>query len=270
MKPLFISNKKDKDTIVTNKGSTVTMCVDNIILDQQKNHTLPLVEADVAWCSPNIFSSGPNKNNVFKFSWYNNAIINATYVDFTCNFDDGLYNLDQFQRQLDIFCLDNAGESPLFKLEPNTATSKIYVHFLSNYIKLDVSGTDNVFQILGFNSSSGVLGSVSYYNDFYESDNKAKFNNVTNILINCSIIHGSYLNSIQSNVLSSIIPDVEPYSMILYRPNYFMKVPITTHSISQITFNLTDQEGTNISFLPNTNYTENESWHIRLVIEEEK
>lgn len=264
MIPIFIKNKSQDNTIISNNGSTVTLfCNPAIMLDYKKKYTLSLVEADISWVSPNIIS-GRNNRLIFLTDLTNTGI----YTCWTHLIPTGLYSLDELQREIDRACQDKVNESGLFKLEANTATSKIYIHFTSNKIKLSCIGVDNVLQVLGFLPTSGVLGPVDTANDFYEGDEKASLNNVSNIMVNCSIIHGSYINSTESNTLASILPDVEPYSLIQYRPNFLIKVPITRNSISQLTVNLTDQDGNALNFMgTNNNY---ELWHIRLVIEEEK
>lgn len=260
---LFVSNTASDNVIVNNNGSSVTMFLTPpVVLDPNKKYTLSLVEADISNVNPNIISG---VNSTFSYTWDN---IQQTYHQFPT----GLYSLDELQRQIDRYTQDDVNQAPLFKLEANTATSKIYIHYLSTRVKLNTNSygnSDCVLKLLGFDNQS-YIGPIDTAGDYFESDNKATLNNLTNILVNCNIIHGSFLNSKQGNVLASIMPDVEPYSMIQYRPNFLLKVPLTTHNISQLVVNLTDQNGNSISFMPDQNGINYEKWHVRLIIEEEK
>jgi hypothetical protein len=123
--------------------------------------------------------------------------------------------------------------------------------------------------LIGYTASDGVLGPVQYVNDFYEGS-KAKLNNVLNIYIKASFVNGSYMNSTNSNILASVTPDVEPFSTIMYRPQYPIFVPISDPSLSNITFQLVDQNNNpiNVGVIDGSTDTP-ELWSARICIKED-
>ena len=96
-------------------------------------------------------------------------------------------------------------------------------------------------QILGYVPSDGILGPVAHVNDYVEGMN-ARLANVQNVLVLASFVSGSYQNAQAKNVLASVTPDVSPYSVIMYRPNMPIWVPVSQDVLETITFQLVDQD----------------------------
>ena len=135
--------------------------------------------------------------------------------------------------------------------------------------KIDCAGGDNMMQILGYPATSGVLGPVTYKNDFYEGDN-AQLNNIQNVLLRASFVSGGYKNAQAGNVLQSITPDVEPYSTILYRPNKCIYVPVSQNVLDTMTFQLFDQDGNLLNLgVHDTDSDPPERWSARIIIVDE-
>ena len=123
-------------------------------------------------------------------------------------------------------------------------------------------------QILGYPSSTGILGPVSHVNDFYEG-NKCELNNIQNVYLLGSFVNGSYMNGQSKNVMCSVTPDVEPFSNIMYRPQMVLKVPVCQSLLDNITFQLVSQDFTPINLGvidPTTDIPE--KWSARIAIEE--
>ena len=193
---------------------------------------------------------------------------NGVLTTFTHHFSQGLYSLNAIQDEMNRCTQADVQNSALFILEADTSTSHIFIHFKSTTCKLDCSGADNIMQILGYTSSEGLLGPVTYVNDFYEG-NTCQLNNVQNVLLIASFVNGSYKNEQSQNVLCSVTPDVFPYSTIQYRPNLNIYVPVTQNILDTISFQLVDQTGKPINMGVNNNGDTAELWSARIVIVEE-
>ena len=75
------------------------------------------------------------------------------------------------------------------------------------------------------------------------SPNKASIINLTQILVNCSVVRQSYINSQQSQVLYAFAPNYQPYAMIAEKPIQIMYLPINCNVVTSIRIWLTDQDG---------------------------
>ena len=97
--------------------------------------------------------------------------------------------------------------------------------------------------ILGFPASTGTIGNLSAAG-YVEGTQQANLNSLQNILISSDITTGSYMNSLNSNIIASVIPDVTSYSTIIYKPYHPLRLPlINIAQIDQMTITLTDQNG---------------------------
>ncbi len=152
-----------------------------------------------------------------------------------------MYTVQAIQEEINRATQAAVQNNKLFVLEPDTSTSHIYIHFMTTTAQIVCTGNDNMMQILGYPASAGTLGPVLYTNDFYEGDN-AQLNNIQNVLVLASFVNGSYYNSQAKNVLASVTPDVKPYSIIMYRPQKCIYVPVTQNILDTITFQLVDQD----------------------------
>ena len=142
----------------------------------------------------------------------------------------------------------------------------MYIHFLSTTASIDCRGDDNMLQILGIDKTAGIIGPVTYYNDYYEGDN-AKLKSIQNLYVLASFVSGSYQNSQSKNVLGAVTPDVAPYSVVLYRPQQPIYVPVTQNVLDTITFQLVDQDNKELNLGVHDPLTdEPERWSMRIVI----
>ena len=83
---------------------------------------------------------------------------------------------------------------------------------------------------------------------------------------NNNFVTGSYYNAQSKNVLASVTPDVKPYSVITYRPQKCMYVPITQNVLDTITFQLVDQDSKAINLGVNAPSEQYESFSARIII----
>ncbi len=120
--------------------------------------------------------------------------------------------------------------------------------------------------LLGFPKSDGEIG--GYNTALYDlSETQANLNTVQNYIIKCDITTGSYENSQLSNVIASVIPDVSPFSTIIYKPVLPIRCPINVKRIESITITLTSQDGDSVDFNTNGGQRDPERWSVLLSIE---
>ena len=80
---LYITNKAGSGKSVSTLGNSVTINLNQpILLDEKKKYNMRLLQANIVYCSPNVYT---NVNNVLSYS-YNN-------VAKTITFDQGLYSM---------------------------------------------------------------------------------------------------------------------------------------------------------------------------------
>lgn len=258
---LFVSNTDTK--VTSNNGSKINLSLNPpIILDPNKKWFASIFEMDVVYCFANILTG---VNDQFKYREVKGGIPTS----FTHTLSQGIYTWKAIQEQINRFTQEDLQNDNLFVLEPDTSTSHMYVHYLSTTASIDCRGDDNMMQIMGFDPSAGIMGPVTYYNDYYEGDN-SRFNNIQNLYVVASFVSGSYQNSQAKNVLGAVTPDVAPYSTILYRPQQPIYVPVTQNILDQITFQLVDQDNNVLNLgVHDVNSDDPERWSLRVIIKSE-
>ena len=125
---------------------------------------------------------------------------NGTLAALSHTIQQGIYTWRALQDQINRCTQTDVQNNALFILEPDTSTSHMFIHFMSTTCKIDCTGSDNMMQILGYTAADGVIGPVSYNNDYVEGDN-ALLNNIQNVLLLASFVSGSYKNAQSGNVL---------------------------------------------------------------------
>ena len=217
---------------------------------------------DIVYCFPNVITG---QNDTFIFS----EMVGSSLTEFTVQFSQGIYSINALQSEINRWTQDKVQNPNLFVLEPDQSSSHVYIHFMTTTCTINCSGSNNVMQILGYESSDGVLGPVQYINDFYEGD-KAILNNIQNVYLMASFINGGYVNGQSKNILASVTPDVAPYSTILYRVQNPMRVPVCQPLLDNISFQLVDQNYRPIIMgIVNTGDIP-ELWSARIIIAEDK
>jgi hypothetical protein len=66
---------------------------------------------------------------------------------------------------------------------------------------------------------------------------------LNSILVEISIINGSYVKGARKPVIYSFFPDVSPGFKIVETPRNLVYLPVNTNEISVINIKLTDQDG---------------------------
>ena len=254
---LYITNKAGSGNSVSTLGNSVTINLNQpILLDEKKKYNMRLLQANIVYCSPNVYT---NVNNVLSYS-YNN-------VAKTITFDQGLYSIEDINYKIQVSTKADFNDEKLFYFNPDTSTSKIYVVYNQGNIVINCSAQYSIMPLLGFPSSTGNIGGSSKYT---LSTNQADLNSLQSIYIKCDCVTGSYEGSRVSNVLASVIPDTAPFGTIQYRPYFPTRNEITSRRLDQITISLTDQDGKDIDMNTNNGAQLPEAWGVLLTIEAEE
>ena len=241
---LYISNKAARNKIISKNGSCVTLYPDPVIkLDPKKQYYLRLLSGSVIYCQPNIIAG---KNNKFVFCMNSNDLGAAEYH--VCYLDTGIYSLADLNEKINLITMNEVGQN-LFYLLANESTSKVYVFFNQPNTAINVSDSDGIMKILGFNvtlNNHGLIGGFSSISDasYVESTNKAQLNSIQNIFVKTDIVENcSYLNDHEEPIIGSIQPNTGPYGTIYYTPEFPQKCALGKYNIDKITIELTDQDG---------------------------
>ena len=154
--PIFISNVPEAGKIINNTGNEVTVYFNPaIILDSDKSYEMRLSSANCIFCQPNITSDKCKLH--YKTS---------DNVDHVLTFDTGLYSLSDLQDTISEFTVlpSNGNDSYLIFLEADESTSKIIIRFNSLNVSINCAGANSMMSLIGFPSSMGTIGNVSYIN----------------------------------------------------------------------------------------------------------
>jgi len=231
---LFISNSNQSNKSVSSLGLTVSVNFNPPIqLNPKKKYQMRLLEANIVYCTPNI--STALNNNTLSYS--------KGGTNYTINFPSGLYGLSDINTTVSLATYSQCNDSNLIQFYPNPATSSIYVYFDQSNVSINCAGANSIMAILGFPASTETIGNLSAAG-YVEGTQQANLNSLQNILISSDIATGSYMNSLNSNIIASVIPDVTSYSTIIYKPYHPLRLPlINIAQIDQMTITLTDQNG---------------------------
>ena len=257
---LYINNLAGQNKVISPLGNSVTVNLNTpIVLDDHKNYHMRLLQANIVYCTPNVFQ---NVNNQLSYTFNGN---NRTIV-----FNQGLFTIDDINRQIAIFTSETEGIPSLIELLPDTSTSKIYLVFNRANITVHCGATYSILPTLGFPTSTGDISNGSSYPDYVISTNQANLNSIQNIYIKCDIVTGSYQNAQTSNIIASVIPNVLPYSTIQYVAQYPTRMNITSRNIGYITITLVDDSGKDIDLGTNNGTLSPELWSVLITISQDE
>ena len=96
------------------------------------------------------------------------------------------------------------------------------------------------------NSLASVLGfkqDIVYGVGRHASEKLLNVMSVNSILVNCNIIHSSYMRGQQAPVVYNFFPNAAPGQKTLEAPHNLIYLPVTVDVISTLSVWLTDQDG---------------------------
>ena len=252
MFPLFITNQSGPNKNIFNNGASVTTTLSPpIILNPNKKYQMRLLQAAIVYCQENI--SAALNNNTLSYS--------VDGVTYNMTFADGLYSLQDINNQLSLFTNTNNEDPNMIQFYGNDTNSTVYV-YVDTPLVIFASESNSIMSILGFSKTDITLGTGQYAN----SETRANLNSLQTILVSCDVVTDSYFNSQNSNILASIIPNVSPAGTIIFMPFHPIRCRLFPNQISQITFNLLNQEGVALNMNPTG--TNPELWSVTCMIEE--
>ena len=124
----------------------------------------------------------------------------------------------------------------------NLSTTKSYINITKPDYKVDFSKPNTLRDMLGFTSQILSTG----YN---VSNNIVQITNISAIMIHCDLIHGSYVNGKDSNVIYSFpsytVPTGYKISQFSNTPIY---LPVSKSVISSILIKITDEQDNVLNF----------------------
>jgi len=194
-----------------------------------KRWAVGLLSLETYYSIPNI----TNKNNVFKYS----TDSGTTWK--TITLETGSYEISQINSEVQRLMALN-GDSGI-EITINYHTLGSVVNITPTTYQVDFSVASSLASVLGFNS-------VILTQGYNISPNIVNILSANSILVNCSIVGNSYLNSNQSPVLYSFFPNVRPGYKIVQDPVNVVYLPVNGEQIQDIRIWLTDQDENVLDF----------------------
>jgi hypothetical protein len=128
-------------------------------------------------------------------------------------------------------------------IDANAVTLGTFIKIPNENYQIDFTKPRTIANTLGFNSRI-----IEYNINHIQSDRDANINKVKIVLINCSIIKNSYVNSSPLPVIYSFSINVAPGFQIVKEPVTIRYLPINSDTITSIRIWATDQDGNKLDF----------------------
>ena len=212
--------------------------------------SLEVVSTKVWNVSPNISALIGNNKLYFTYAGYN----------FTIQFPDGLYGIDELNKHLSIYFNDSVilpNDLFLFSENPSTQKVSIQINYLG--VMINFQFPNSCIDVLGFYTthdeindiftSTIVLDSVVAGASFV-APNQARFNRIVNYYITSNLLSdGIPINSKSMGIIAEIPINVGVGSLVNYLPTNPLKVDCSDligQSKQLVSFALLDQEGRDV------------------------
>ena len=193
-----------------------------------KRWTVGLLSLETYNSIPNI----TNKNNVFTYS----TDSGETWKSLTL--DIGSYEISHINSEIQRLMRLNGDSGIEISINYHTLGSVVKI---SPEYQVDFTVSNSLASTLGF-------GSVVLSQGYNISPNIVKILSVNSVLVNCSIVGNSYLNTSQFPVLYSFFPNVKPGYKVVQDPVNVVYLPVNSNQIGSIRIWLTDQNGDLLDF----------------------
>ena len=212
--------------------------------------SLEVVSTKVWNVSPNISALIGNNKLYFTYAGYN----------FTIQFPDGLYGIDELNKHLSIYFNDSVilpNDLFLFSENPSTQKVSIQINYLG--VMINFQFPNSCIDVLGFYTthdeindiftSTIVLDSVVAGASFV-APNQARFNRIVNYYITSNLLSdGIPINSKSMGIIAEIPINVGVGSLVNYLPTNPLKIDCSDligQSKQLVSFALLDQEGRDV------------------------
>ena len=216
--PLFFDSRKGQGT----SENFTTSFSPPILLDIQKNYEISLISSQI-WYSWHNITDSNNKLYCIPDGASSKQI----------EIPPGSYNIENINDEIKHFLGENKDN---ITITPNYNTLKSRIELKNNAV-VDFRIANSINEVLGFDSVylSG--------NRVHESQNVVNITNINSLQIHCSLIDGSYINGVSSDLLYTVSPNVPPGYLIQVEPKQNVYVPIKAISqIDSIRFSIRDQD----------------------------
>lgn len=194
-------------------------------LDIKKSYEISLISSQIWYSWHNITST----NNLLYYT-FDRRVFKRLLVP------PGSYNIEDLNDEIKHLLENNGDNKTSITITPNYNTLKSRIE-LKNNCAIDFRPRNSINEILGFDSTY-LIG-----NRIHDSQNIVNITNINSLLIHCSLIEGSYINGLSSDLLYSVSPNVPPGYLIQVEPKQKVYVPIKNLSqIDSIRFFIKDQD----------------------------
>lgn len=194
-------------------------------LDIKKSYEISLINAQIWYSWHNITS---DNNKIF---YSPDGVVPRLLT-----IPPGSYNIEDLNNEIKYLIEQKGDNKDNFSLTPNYNTLKSKIEIKNNYV-VDFRVPNSIGDVLGFGST--FLGR----NGIHHSKNVVNITNINSLQIHCSLVDGSYINGVSSDLLYTISPNVPPGYLIQVEPKQNVYVPIKNLSqIDSIRFSIKDQD----------------------------
>lgn len=220
--PLFFDSRKGQG-----KSENFTTSFNPPLqLDIKKSYEIALISSQIWYSWHNITS----RNNNF---FYTSNEITSKLIEIP----PGSYNIEDLNEEIKYLMEQKGDDKNSITITPNYNTLKSRIELKNNYV-VDFRIRNSIAEVLGFD-----VATLIDRNGIHESQNVVNITNINSLQIHCSLIDGSYINGVSSDLLYTVSPNVPPGYLIQVEPKQKVYVPIKNISqIDGIRFFIKDQD----------------------------
>ena len=166
------------------------------------------------------------------YSWHNITSLNNNFYYSTgengskfFEIPPGSYNTEDLNDEINYLIREKGDHKNSITLTPNYNILKSRIELKNDY-SIDFRPPHTLNNVLGFDPSY-LAG-----NKIHDSQSIINITNINSLRIHCSLVEGSYINGVSSDLLFTDSPNVPPGYLIQVEPKQKVYVPIK--NISQI------------------------------------
>ena len=180
--PLFFDSRKGQGT----SENFVTSFNPPLQLNIKKSYEIALISSQIWYSWHNITSL----NNNFYYSTGENG---SKFFEIP----PGSYNTEDLNDEIKYLIREKGDDENSITLTPNYNTLKSRIELKNDY-SIDFRPPHTLNSVLGFDSSY-LVG-----NRIHDSQNIVNITNINSLQIHCSLIEGSYINGLSSDLLFTV------------------------------------------------------------------
>ena len=194
--PLFFDSRIGQET----SENFVTSFNPPLQLNIKKSYEMALISFQIWYSWHNITSL----NNNFYYSTGENG---SKFFEIP----PGSYNTEDLNDGIKYLIREKGDDKNSITLTPNYNTLKFRIELKNDY-SINFRPSQTLNSVLGFDSSY-LVG-----NKIHDSQNIVNITNINSLQIDCSLIEGSYINGVSSDLLFILSSNVPPGYLIQVKP----------------------------------------------------